>query len=152
MANYVQTLVEFKALSVMPASDLDQLEAEASGWILNQTLVASAWVDSRLRKRYAVPFSAPVPDIVRSWVVRMVTLRAYLRRGVNASDDHFAEVKADAEAAGLEVKEAADAESGLFDLPLRQDTATSGVTKPAPLGYSESSPYTWTDVQADGGR
>ena len=52
-------------------------------------------------------------------------------------------------AAKSEVTEAADSEEGKFDLPLRQDTTATGVSKGGPLGYSEVSPYTWTDRQRE---
>ncbi len=50
------------------------------------------------------------------------------------------------------MKEAADSAEGLFELPLRADLETSGVSKGGPLGYTEASPYRWTDRQADDGR
>jgi hypothetical protein len=152
MSSAYLTTAEFKTYTVMPAVDVDALEAAAPNWLANQLLSASVHLDARLRKRYAVPFAAPVPEIVKMWVTRVVTLRAYLRRGVDASDLQFAEIKADADTAVAEVKEAADAAAGLFDLPLRADSTASAITAPSPLAYSESSPYTWTDVQAEGGR
>ena len=58
--------------------------------------------------------------------------------------------KADQERVELELKEAADAEKGLFELPLRAtDTTGSAINAGGPMGYSEQSPYTWTDRQYD---
>lgn len=152
MATPYLTFDEFKSLSVMPGEDLDALEQVSPGWIDTQLEYWSAQIDSRLRKRYAAPFSSPYPIAVKGWLSRLVTVRAYLRRGVDPSDLQFAEIKADADAAVAEIKEAADANTGLFDLPLREDTTSTGVSKGAPMSYSEQSPFVWMDQQADIGR
>ena len=59
------------------------------------------------------------------------------------------EILAEAERAREQMKEAADSEIGLYDLPLLNDVTTDGISKGGPLGYSEQSPYSWTDEQAD---
>lgn len=146
------TLAQFKQLSVMPAPFVDAIEAAAPGWLASQLGYWSDWIDARLRKRYAAPFSAPYPGAVTGWLARIVTVRAWLRRGVDAQDEQFAEVKADAAAAMDEIKEAADSEVGLFDLPLRADTTETGIAKAFPCVYSEQSPYVFTDGQARVGR
>ena len=46
-----------------------------------------------------------------------------------------------------EIKEAADGKDGLFDIPIVEDL-DSAITTGFVLGYSEQSPYTWTDVEA----
>lgn len=148
MAPYL-TIATFKNLTAMPSTDVDALEAIAPGWVDAKLAAKSRWIDARLSKRYAVPFTAPYPEAVTDWLARIVTLNAYLRRGVDPNDRQFEELKADAEAAELEVKEAAESEKGLFELPLRADTAAGGISKGGPLGYSEASPYAWTDVQRD---
>lgn len=142
------TLADFRAFSLMPSTDVDELEARAPGFIAKQCEVATADIDSRLRKRYAAPFGSPCPVKVQAWCARIVTRVAYLKRGVDPTDPQFAAYVADADTAMAEIKEAADAQFGLFDLPLRQDTKATGLTAPRPLGYSEASPYVWTDVQA----
>lgn len=142
------TLSEFKALSVAPSSLLDEIETASPGWIGTQLEYWSAQIDSRLRKRYAAPFVAPYPLSVQGWLARLVTVRCYLKRGTDPSDMQYADIKADADAAVSEIKEAADSVTGLFDLPLREDTTKTGVSKGGPFGYSEQSPYVWTDQQA----
>lgn len=143
------TFAEFRSLTLMPSDDVDAIELASSGWIDSQLEYWSAQIDSRLRKRYAAPFASPYPLAVQGWLARIVTVRCYLKMGVRASDEQFAEIKADADAAVTEVKEAADSVTGLFDLPLRADTTSTGVSKGAPMVHSEASPYVWTDVQAD---
>lgn len=143
------TLAEFARRSIMPAADIDDLEAQAPGWIDTLLLSLSSLIDARLRKRYAVPFSEPVPEVVLSWLTRIATMRCYLRRGVDPRDPQFDAIKSDHDSAMLEIKEAADSKDGLWDLPPLQTTTTSGITSGAPLFYSESSPWDWTDRQAE---
>jgi len=142
----------FANLTVLPASDLEAIESVAAGWLDVQLEAASRWIDARLSKRYAVPFGTPAPEIVRAWVARIVTLRAMLRRGVDPSDLQFQVIKEDADAALAEIREAADADAGLFDLPLRGDLTVSGIARGGTRGYSEASPYVWMDEQARTGR
>lgn len=142
----------FKALTVLPSEYADAIEDLSPGWIDAQLAQWSAHIDTRLRKRYAVPFEAPYPYAVTSWLTSIVTVRCYLRRGVDPNDLQFAEIKADCDRAMAELKEAADSVTGLFDLPLRQDTTTNGISKGGTIGYSESSPYAWMDGQASTGR
>lgn len=145
-------LARFRVLTSMSKVDIDRLESSAPGWLLAKLTARSRWVDSRLSKRYAVPFATPVPEAVEDWLARIVTLPAFLRVGVNQLDEQFAEIKADAERAEEEVKEAAEAVSGLFDLPLREDAPGSAISKGAPYIYSERSPTVWTHIQARRGR
>jgi hypothetical protein len=143
-------LLEFKARTLMPSTDVDDLEAIAAGWVLAQLEQCSRWIDSRLRKRYDAPFDvATCPEIVKSWLTRLVTLRAYLRRGVDATDAQFDLIRADAESAAEEIKEAANAVDGLFDLPLKDSDKATGITLGAPFGYAEADFYTWVDVQRE---
>lgn len=152
MATTYLTVDEFKALSVMPSSDLEAIESSSPGWIDTQLEYWSAQIDSRLRKRYAAPFASPYPIAVKGWLARLVTVRLFLKRGVDPSDMQFDVIKLDAEQAAAEIKEASDSNTGLFDLPLRADTTDTGVSKGGPFSYAEASPYVWTDVQVDAGR
>lgn len=137
----------------MPQADVNAVEEETPGFVDARLATHSARIDSRLRKRYAVPFAkTPYPEAVLEWVTKLVTYELYLKRGVDPSDQTLALVKADKEQAEAEVKEAADAQGGLFDLPLPELTDASAITKGGPLSYTEASPYVFTDSQSLDGR
>lgn len=140
---------EFKERTIMPGEDLDVIKSLAPTWLARALEDFSSEIDARLRKRYKVPFTAPAPAIVKRWLHVLVTPQAYRKRGVNPSDTQITSVDADAANALAEIKEAADCVAGLFDLPLLDTADGSAIVKAGPLGYSEASPYTWMDVQAD---
>lgn len=140
----------FQLRTVMPFEDVDFLESNHSGFLDARLEVGTSIINARLAKRYAVPFADPVPEIVLGWLVAVVTVKAYQKRGWNPSDQQSQDILDEAKEALEQLKEAADSEIGLFDLPLRADAENaSGVTKGGPLGYTETSPYRWTDVQAE---
>lgn len=146
------TIAELKLRTIMPSEQIDRIEGVLQpGWLDAQLEASSRWVDMRLSKRYRVPFTAPYPEAVKSWVARMVTARAYLHHGIPSSDAQQALVTSDAEKAEQEVKEAADGQLGLIDLA-PSDQSSAAVTYGSPRVYSESSPYVGGDVRRDRGR
>jgi hypothetical protein len=151
MAAYL-TVERFKLLSAIPSAFVDQVELAAPGYTLAQLEYWSAWIDSKLRKRYAAPFLAPVAPAVEGWLSRIVTPAVWTKRGVNATDEQWQYVAAEAEAARKEIEEAANSETGLFDLPLRGNTTDSGIVRGVPFSYSEASPYVSQSLQAQRGR
>lgn len=142
----------FKELSTIPPEFVDEVEARQPGFVLRHLEANSALIDARLRKRYAAPFAHPYPIAVELWLARVTTIPVWMRRGVDPNDEQFVEAKEDATAAWAEIKEAADSNEGLYDLPLRADTSASGISRGGPWGYSEQSPYVWADEQAAIGR
>lgn len=147
MAAYL-TMSEFQDRTTMPPEFITALDAARPGWIATQLTLASRWVDARLGKRYAVPFAVPVPDLVLGWVTRLVTFECWQRRGYDPADQSMVQAKQDADDAKAEVREAADSQDGLFDLPLRADIpGTSGISRKGPFSYSEQSPYVWISGQ-----
>lgn len=145
------TASEFGLLSLAPQSLLDEIEDASAGWIDAQLETQSRWIDARLSKRYAAPFESPYPEVVRAWLARLVTFRCYLRRGVDPTDAQMVEIKADRESALLEILEAANLETGLIELPLREGEG-SGISRGNTQVYAEASPYVFADAQADIGR
>lgn len=156
---------EFAALSTAPTSLIagDFLdpsgtwdaphEAKRAAWraFVDAQLVAeSAKMNARLSKRYAVPFDASAaPQILRTWLAAVVTPLVYRKRGIDPSDEQIASAEKAADDARTEMREAADSETGLYEIPLRADNATSAVSRGGPFGYSEASPYEWLDVQRE---
>lgn len=145
-------LDEYKKYSVLPSVDIDDVETIQAGWIDFELEHASRFVDSRLSKRYTIPVAAPYSAVVCYWVARIVDPRVLKKRGVDATDQQFLSIDEDAKDAKEEIKEAANAEDGLFDLPLLDTADASAISKGAPRGYSEASPYVGMDVQEELGR
>lgn len=141
MAAYL-TAAEFKSLTLATAERVERLPPD---WLTNQLEHFSEHIDDRLRKRYAAPFAAPYPRIVRMWLCQLVTPRVYLKAGIDATDEQFVAVQADAGLANEQIEAAADAKEGLYELPLRADLAGSGVTRGGPKAYTQHSPYAARD-------
>lgn len=134
----------------MTPGDLQAINALYAGFIDSAILDESAYVDSRLTKRYSCPFTAPVPIAVKRWVRDLVLPRVLDRRGTNPKDNDLREqLEKNRDRALEEIKEAADSKEGLFDLPLRADTNATGVVGAAPILKVETSPYAWIDTERD---
>lgn len=140
-------LERFKALTTLADAQVDELDALYPGWCELQFQVHSAWIDGRLRKRYAAPFVAPYPLILEMWLAALVTLRANLKLGVRQTDEQFQTATDDAKQTREDVQEAADAKDGLFDLPLRANTTEGGISATATIAQVERSPYVAFDGQ-----
>lgn len=114
----------------------------------------SAYIDSLLGKRYAVPFTVePFPSVVLRWLTVLVSLDVYMKRGFNPTDDDAQLFVKQFDTTIQELKEAANAQDGLYELPLRQDLTGNGIVKGYARTYSESSPFVWKRIQrAIGGR
>lgn len=141
-------LTSLKALSLAPDELFTEVETRYPGWIAAQCLAFSGQIDAVLRKRYATPFLPPYPQQVRIWLERLVTPRAYFKRGVDPHDQQINTLIEDAQRVWAELKEAADAQNGLYDLPLRDDTDGSGIVKNRVQFRADPDPYTGTDRQA----
>lgn len=146
-----QTVAEFKALTLIPALWVDELETNSAGFVGAQLAHWSDWIDTQLRKRYVVPFEAPYPVTIVGWLNRIVTWRCLIKRGIDPTDQQFAQIVKDSDSAYEEIAKAADSETGLYDLPLRADVARSGIAY-GTRAYSEQSPYVGFDRQRQAGR
>lgn len=144
-------LAGFRDLTIVPSDVIDRAEARSPGWIAAQLEAESSWIDARLAKRYAVPFTAPYPSIVKRWLARIVSATLYDKHGVDPTDQQAQRYYDGETAAKAEIKEAADAVDGLLELPLRADTSATGVSRGRPRSYSEASPYVSRDRQWERG-
>lgn len=147
------TTTEFRALTLLPVNVVDAAEAQSPGWLAAQLEAVSRRMDARLAKRYAAPFATPYPTVLQEWLAHIVSHRCYLKRGVNSLDEQAQEYRAQHDTALAELEQAANSETGLFELPLHEDIpGGTGVARGNSRSYSEQSPYVWMDAQADIGR
>lgn len=146
------TVDEFKDRTTMPSSYVDEIERQRPGWLDAQIKLVSSKVNSRLWKRYSVPFSAPVPEVVLGWLADIVTLRCWVKRGFDPGTADMQPVLDAAAQAEKDLAEAADGNVGKFELPLRQDNQTNATKRQGPRAYSEASPYVWATSQEETGR
>ena len=143
-------LADFSTRSILPVADTAAVEAARPGFINLRLATWTSKVEARLRKRYAVPFADPVPETVLDWIVTLATPDVFRARGYNPKSEQDQQIQAAADLAWKEVLEAANSEDGLFDLPLLETSpSTSAIVEGGPYGYSERSPYHWTDVEAE---
>lgn len=149
MAAYL-TIVELKTLANIPAAHVDRCEAVAPGYVQGQLDAWSRYIDSRLRKRYAavMPFAPPYPIELQSWLARIVAVRIETKIGIRPTDEQFVWLEGDAKGAFTELEEAANSETGLFDLPKAGGANESGLGQGGSRVYSEQSPYVGFDRQS----
>lgn len=145
------TFAQWRSRSIMPPDESDDLLSNWGPEYFDGKLAEhTSWINARLRKRYATPFSDPVPEIVLSWLERLVTFDVYLRRGFNPSSQQDEEIKNRMVDAKAEIKEAADSNEGLYDLPLREDSSATGISKGGPWAEYDNTPYGFLDAQRQG--
>lgn len=89
----------------------------------------------------------PVPEIVLGWLVTLVTWDCFDKRGKDSTDPTLSALAAACDRVRDDVKEAADSDVGLFDIPTSEDQ-DSAITTGGPRACSQAGPYEWTDVQA----
>jgi hypothetical protein len=145
--------------SIRP-EDVTVIETQYPGYTLRCLTRRSEWIRDRLRKRYGnnantgntlalwEAAGAVIPGTIIRWVTVLTTWDIYTRRGFNPQDPAQVALQDDVNRVYSEVKEAADSDTGLFDLP-NPVTNDSGVTTGGPLGYAETSPYRWTNIQRE---
>jgi hypothetical protein len=113
----------------------------------------SSKIRNRLTKRYAVDFKdpGPVPGQIKEWLTILVDINVLKFTGGTPEGREDDWAKSDADKVEAELKEAVEAQDGLFELPLRNTDAlgASAVSRGGPLMYTETNPYRWTDIQYD---
>lgn len=146
---------DYKLRSALPTEYVDAIETRTAGFTAQQLVSATAEIYGALSKRYATPFAVD-HEMPRTWATWIVDAVVLTRRGVDPDElgVEVDQVFARAALAREQLQAAANAETGLFELPLRLDdpTSPSGVSRGGPLSYSEQSPYAWTSQQRELGR
>lgn len=141
---------QYRQKTLLPENILDAIEQRTPGWIAAQLDLVSARIFAQLGKRYGDWVNANAyPTVLGEWITRIMDVRALLKRGVAADDKQYETYKELHDTAWKEVNNAANSETGLFDLATEQGGVTSGIVRGAPLQYSEQSPYSWLDGQAE---
>jgi hypothetical protein len=139
----------FRAKTILAAELVIAIDGANPNFLLGCLTDWSAWLDAQLRKRYAVPFVAPIPLIVPRWVVRLAGPDVYRKRYIDPQTDQLLDaLTTDRTDAKTEIQQAADAVDGLFDLPLLDTATASAVTQGLPLSSADQNPYDWIDRQA----
>lgn len=148
------TPAQFREHTIMPPDAVDELEDRRPDFIQARLDFRWNWIQARLRKRYDVAaMAADPPETAIGWLVDLVTKDAYDARGYDPSSESDKEaIIQRAVDAKAEITEAANSETGLFELPPLASVQTDGVSKAGPLGSAEQSPYVWADAQAEVGR
>lgn len=151
MSSYL-TIARYKLLSAMPSSFIDEVEDRYAGYVAAQVEIISARIDAKLRKRYDFPVTdvTKIPLVVEAWTTHLLDTEVFLKRGVSATDEQWQEYVKRKDGALSELDQAANSETGLFDLPKRNDDSSeSGIVYGAPLVYSEQSRYVGFDREAE---
>jgi len=154
MESYL-TAVQYRTRTTIPIRLVDECMAggvrgkDVQLWLDD----ASSYIKARLVKRYAVDFSdpGPTPKAIYRWLVMLVDCEVWKCVGGPPEGREDGWYDADRKRVTDELKEAADSKDGLFELPLRSTDplGSSAVNVGGPLGYSEASPYAWTDRQVE---
>jgi phage gp36-like protein len=142
------TTSEFQSRTLLPAQYIDQVVSQAPEFVDFALTDRSGYIDSLLGKRYAVPFvEQPYPSVILRWLTVLVSLDVYMKRGFNPTDDDAQLFVKQFDTTVQELKEAANAQDGLYELPLRQDLTGNGIVKGYARTYSETSPFVWKRIQ-----
>lgn len=131
----------------LPAEDVHILEQKYPGIVLRVAARVSSTFDTRLIKRYTVPFNMPYPPALVDAVARVVAWRLLLIRSFNPGSEQDQLIKEEKDEAMAWLTEAADSEKGNVELPTKSGSTVSAVSAGTPYAYAEASPYMWCDVQ-----
>lgn len=145
------TSSDVRLKGVLIPADVDRVEARFPGITAARLATAHARLNARLQKRYRLPFLTPVPECLVWWEAVVVSYELLTDlRGLNPESGQGPRLEQAYQEAKEWLTAAVDSEHG--DVELRSAEAPLGaaaVNAGGPLGYSELSPYTWSDVQIE---
>lgn len=145
------TTADVRLKGVLIPTDVDRVEARFAGITAARLATVHARLNSRLMKRYRLPFVAPYPECL-VWYEAVVTSYELLAdvRGLNPESGQGERIQQAYQEAQEWLKAAADSEHGNVELRASEaPLGASAVNAGGPFGYSEASPYSWSDVQAE---
>lgn len=124
--------------------------AEAGQAFVNRQIsLLRGSIYNRLRRLYSIDSMVQSePDIIKLWIAALVVLKIYRKRGIDPTDLQFQEFKEQAAFIEQQIDAAANAESGLYDLPLLNSNE-SAKRKIKVLSSNQADPGAWKRVQQD---
>jgi hypothetical protein len=142
------TFAEYKSASLVKDALIALVpQAKVEVWLGQQ----SALIRDRLTKRYAVDFNdpGPVPATITKWLGWLVDYHVVDWTGGNPEGGELDLRKRLWDQAEAEIKEAAESEKGLIELPLRNTDplGVSAINKGGPLVASNNTIYGFFDDQ-----
>ena len=136
-----------KAMGSVPAAVLDEFEVANPGRIIKIITAVSRLIDSHLFKRYATPFSDPVPEAVKFHGAAIVSHQLRVIIGFDPGSSQDAEIIQARKDAFTWLASAANAREGLVELPLREPDPgkkdASGVARRKARGFSYPDAMAW---------
>jgi hypothetical protein len=149
MPSYLTT-AQYRSITTLDGSLVDLCTSKGKD-VQRWLDMASAHIRSRLVKRYAVDFAAPgpTPDKIIEWLALLVDIPVCKCVGATPEGRVDDWAREDEARVNAELKEAADAENGMFELPLRNTdpTGASAINKGGPFVASNTTIYGFFDAQ-----
>lgn len=141
------TLVQYRAITTLDGSIVDLCVAKGKD-VQRWLDLSSAHIRSRLVKRYLIDWTEvanqPVPDKIIEWLILLVDIPVCKCTGAVPEGRVDDWVREDEKRVNDELKEAADADNGLFELPLRE-TGPSAVYIGVPHVVASQMPWDYYD-------
>lgn|SRR5512133_900986 len=140
------TTERFCDLTVLAEERIQELFVRRPRFLETHCDMALRNIEDRLRHKYAIPFPPSHPTI-EGWIVSIVQPKAALKVGIDPGDPGYVEMVRLSTEVNLELTDASDMQSSRWNLPRISAQDPSAIAKGEPFGYSEASPYDWTDRQ-----
>lgn len=154
---------EFRESSTMDPARFDQLQTDRPKYYGARERKRRKHIDDMLRRRFVVPFGIPdgqpdttdpdpslVPELVKDWLVALLTLDCYKAMGWNPVSEQDGLIISEAAAALAAIESAADPNiKPPVELPIRSDKGgTSGAVRGGPVRLGYVTMWGFFDAQA----
>lgn len=108
-----------------------------------QIAIAESRIRDQLSKRYNMDAIVSANDTLKGWIAALVSVKVLTRRGIDPTDILWKTIQDAATIANDEIKQAAQSDTGRFDLP-----RATAVRKSVIVGSSDHDPHAWIRRQA----